>query len=78
MTNLVDKIIELDFKMIFRGQPYGKPIMTKWSFDTHSLHFAFFVEGQVVNMIITNKHWSMEIEERRIKLAQRGWQGSHA
>ena len=71
MNDFVDKIIDLNFELTFRGLPYGKSMPPDWSFDTHGLRFTFFVEGQTVNRSIVSQCWRMEDEERRRKLAQR-------
>ena len=61
-------MIDLNFQLTFRGLLYSKPILSDWSFDTHSLLFTFFVGGQAVNKITKNQYWRMEDKERRNKL----------
>ena len=71
MNNLVDKIIEKNFLLKFRGLNYTKSIPPDWRFDTHGLRFTFFVGGNAVNKSVVNQWWRMENDERRNKLAQR-------
>ena len=78
MNDLVDRIIDLNLLLTFRGLFYNKPIPPDWAFDTHGLRFTFFVGGQAVNKSILSQWWRMEDEERRNKRTQRDWQRTHA
>ena len=78
MNDLVDRIIEINFPLKFRGLNYIKPIPPDWRFDTHGLRFTFFVGGWAVNESVVCQWWRMENDKRQNKLPQRSLQGTHA
>ena len=78
MNDLVDRITELNFLLTFRGLLHNNPTPPDWTFNTHGLRFTFFVGGHAVNKSAVSQRWGMEGDERRNKLAQRDWQGTHA
>ena len=75
MNDLIDRAIDLNPPINFRGNPHTAPIPPDQAVDPHGLRYTFFVDGKAINKSVTKHIWHMENEERRNKQSMRAWHG---